>query len=211
MPSQRNGSGSQRGERWLTVGSCVSGVTAPGDQVRQDAPKEVRRGDPLAGVAPGAGDTRGRIVRRRRHPVARHPQRPAPGVGESDVFQHREPLDRHPAQHLMGRPVPIQTVVDLRVHAVWRATAAEEDPPVRRAIEVVDGHPRRGDELPIAPANLVPIALRKRLGEDDQRVHGDERTPQLRQLLRVRLAGEHDCPGANVTVRGDQARRPPVS
>ncbi len=105
----------------------------------------------------------------------------------------------------MGRLVPVEGVGDLRAPAVRRAAAAEEDPAVGGAVQVVDRVAGGGDELAVAPADLLPQLRRERLGQDDQGVERDHRPPQLRQLGQVRLAGEDQCLGPDLAVGGQEA------
>ena len=65
-PSQRSGSGSQRGETCPTQGSSVSGVVRPGDEVGQCAPGQVGRGHPVTDVPARPGQAGGAVEPRPR-------------------------------------------------------------------------------------------------------------------------------------------------
>ena len=102
-PSQRRGSGSQRGERCPTQGSAVSGVSAPVMRSASVRPARLVVDTPSPTYPPAQA-----------RPVARSrpteecqsrgmPERAAPGVGEAGVRQLREELGQRLAQQRVHR------------------------------------------------------------------------------------------------------------
>jgi len=71
----------------------LESTAPPGDQASQHSACKVGCRDTLARVTAGEPDTGRGIKSHRGHPVARHPDRTSPRMGELDPFQHREPFD----------------------------------------------------------------------------------------------------------------------
>ena len=95
MPSQRSGSGSQRRERWPTHGSRTRSVSRPSTRSAQGAAGQVGGADAVADVPAGPGQPGRRVEPDRGAPVARHAERPAPGV--RDAVRRRAPGTGRPA------------------------------------------------------------------------------------------------------------------
>ena len=171
-PSQRNGSGSQLGERWLTRGSAVSSDCSPGS----GRPGPVRRGWPSTPRDRcSRARTRSRSGDRTRtsDPVPGHAQGAAPGVSEADPAQAGEPgLDQRPEQ-LVGRGVTIEGGLDRRAEAIRCAAAAEQDPPIGGPRQVVDRQAVGRHDL-AGPADRGPVRIRNGLGQDDERIERQE-------------------------------------
>ncbi len=103
-PSQRSGSGSQRGETWPDPGEPGQRRVGPGDQVGQGAPGQVGRRHAVADVPAGPGQAGGAVEAHRGVPVPRNAERPAPGVGEAGVGHLGEQLGQGLAQQGVARP-----------------------------------------------------------------------------------------------------------
>ena len=88
---------------------------------------------------------------------------------------------------------------------VRRPSAAEDEPAVRRALAVDDQVPVVGERRAPGQADLVPHAVRQRLGRHDQRVHGHHVASHPRERHGVALRRpDHDV-GPNRAVAGDHA------
>src|SRR5215218_550966 len=94
--------------------------------------------------------------------------------------------------------VEVVLVLYARPVVVWRAASPEEYAPVGRAREVVHGVAVGRHALAALPADLGPLRLRDRLGQDDEGVDGKHLAAQLTQPRQVGLAGEHDGAGVHL-------------
>ncbi len=191
-PSQRNGSGSQFGERWLTRGSAVSVGLLAQDQAGQDPSGEVGRRHPVTGVAPTGRDPGSGIEGERRDPVPGHAQGAAPGVPEADPAQAGEPGLDHRPERGVGPGVAIEGRLDRRAEAIRCATAAEQDPPIGGPRQVVDRQAVGRDDLAGAPADRGPVRIGDGLGQDDERIERQQGPVVAPELAEVGLAGQDD-------------------
>ena len=156
-PSQRSGSGSQRGERCPTQGSRVSSVSRrgpgraasgrPGSSYRR---RRRRSRPPRPARCPGPG--RPRRTQSRGMPSA-PPQawvNRVPASGREHLHQRLRGACRRPGL------VAVEAGPDPRPEVVRRAAAAEHQPAVGGALAVDDQVPVVGERLALAQPDPVP-------------------------------------------------------
>ena len=206
-PSQRRGSGSQRGETVPDPGQPGQRRVRPGDEVGQRAPGQVGRGHAVADVPAGPGQARGAVEADRGVPVARDAERAAPGVGEAGVGELREQLDQRLAQQRVHGRFAVEGGADGRAVVVRRPPSPEGDAVVGRALPVDDHVPVVGEGRPGSPSPAaVPEVRAQGLGGHHERVHRDDGALEPRQGRRPGLRGPHDDVGPHGAAAGDHRR-----
>ena len=93
---------------------------------------------------------------------------------------------------LMADEHAVATKIKNKLWPVVEVAAAEDEPPVVRAGQVVDAETHRGHSLEIGPADLRPAGIGERLGERDLGVDGDQLAAQSGKLGEVGLAGQDE-------------------
>ena len=138
-------------------------------------------------------------------PVTRHPQRPAPGVGEADVAERREPAPEHPAQHLVGQVVAVVRVADRRPEAVRRAAARTGS---GRPRCVTGSRPTGGSRpgTPGRPSRSRPTAPRSTARSARSASRPGSLPMEAPEPRQVRLAGEDERVGVDVAGRRAEHR-----
>ena len=156
MPSQRSGSGSHARRAVPDPGQAGQLGVALEDQVAQRPAGQVGGGDAVADVPTRPGQPGLAVQPDRRAPVARDPERPAPGVGEPGAAQHREQVEQGGVQRREDPRVAVERGRDPRPEVVRRPAAAEDQPVVGGPLPVDDQVPVVGERLAAAPARSRP-------------------------------------------------------
>jgi hypothetical protein len=160
-PSQRSGSGSQRGDRCPTHGNRVSSVSRPrirsrgsgrrGSRSRRRPRRSPRPGDP--------------VLRSRPTPACQSRAIPAPAPGVRERVSRRPGRGRRAWRAGRRRPgVAVEPGLDARAGVVRRAAAAEREPVVRRPLSVDDQMPEVRERLARRQPGRRPERGGQRLG-----------------------------------------------
>src|ERR1700757_1377408 len=164
------------------------------DQSGQQPPGQIAGGDSLSSESADDSEARRRIEAHCRHPVPWHPYGTAPVVSELDSFKRWKPIHNGLVYASVGGFMHILLITDARAKLVGGASAAEKDPPVRGAGEVVHSKAIGSEAFMILPSNLSPLCRSERLREANQRVHGKQRTMKLAQARKISFSRKDDAP-----------------
>src|SRR5690606_19871179 len=138
-------------------------AVAAGEHIGERAAREVRGGEAVADVAACPRDARRRVVAHGGVPVARHPERAAPAVGDGGIPDRGKQLAERAPQMLEDAIDAVVLGPDGAAPVVARAATAEGETVVCRALTVDQQVAVVAEGAAVRDADLVPEGARQGL------------------------------------------------